>query len=83
MQESWLMTRNRKKAGALVLFFLWLIFSAAMGMTAEDAPALFPIRQNGKFGYINAAGETAITPQFSRDGSEGGKLFRKDYSRCG
>ena len=71
------MTRNRKKAGALALFFWWQIFSAAMGMTTEDAPALFPICQNGKFGYINAAGETVIVPQFSCDGSEGGRPFQE------
>ena len=42
---------------------------------AEDVPALFPIRQNGKFGYINAAGEIVIAPQFLRDGVEGGRHF--------
>lgn len=60
------------RRGALLFI---LISSVAMSLAAEDAPALFPIRQNGKFGYINAAGEVVIAPQFTRDGFEGGRHF--------
>ena len=42
---------------------------------ADDTPALFQIRQNGKFGYINAAGGIAIVPRFLRSGSDEGPHF--------
>lgn len=75
MRDSMLMFLNRRKAAARALVLLGLILSVARSVAAEDAPALFPIRQNGKFGYINATGEIVIAPQFLRDGFEGGRHF--------
>lgn len=44
-----------------------LIFCLIGVLKADESAALFPIRQNGKFGYINAAGEIVIAPRFLRD----------------
>src|SRR6185295_14269588 len=30
----------------------------------KDDPGLFPVRQDGKWGYINNAGQVVIAPQF-------------------
>lgn len=43
----------------MLLFFL----STSFGQQAESK-ALFPIKQNGKWGYINRKGEIIIKPQF-------------------
>ena len=75
MQLSVLMFILRKKIPTSVFAFVGLTLSAASVLRAEDAAALFPIRQNGKFGYINAAGEIVIAPKFLRDGFEGGRCF--------
>lgn len=77
MRDSVLMFVNPRKAGARALVLLGLIFSVARSVAAEDAPALFPIRQNGKFGYINATGEIVIAPQFLRNGLQDGRHFQE------
>ena len=77
MRDSVFMFVNRRKAGACALVLLGLILSVAKSAAAEDALALFPIRQNGKFGYVNVAGEIVIAPQFLRDGLQDGKHFQE------
>ncbi|HEX8296079.1 MAG TPA: WG repeat-containing protein [Chthoniobacteraceae bacterium] len=75
MRNSVLIFLKRRKTAARALFLFALSLSVAKSVAAEDALALFPIRQNGKFGYINAAGEVVIAPQFLRNGFEGAKPF--------
>ncbi|MES2467112.1 MAG: WG repeat-containing protein [Verrucomicrobiota bacterium] len=61
----------RKRCPSLII-----LCSLILNVTrADDTPALFQIRQNGKFGYINAAGGIAIAPRFLRSGSEEGRHF--------
>ncbi len=59
---------------ALVMF--GLIFNTAGMLRAEDAPALFLIRQNGKYGYINAVGKVVIEPRFQRGEVQDGRHFQ-------
>src|SRR5687767_4275518 len=77
MRDSVLIFVNRRKAGARALVLLGLILSVAKSVVAEDAPALFPILQNGKFGYINASGDIVIAPQFLRNGLQDGRHFQE------
>ena len=64
------------RPGLITRFSLILIGAAVV--QADDPPALFPIRQNGNFGYINAAGEIVIAPRFLRVGLEARKHFVED-----
>jgi len=45
-------------------FLLTSCDSALNPLTGKNAPTLFPIRQNDKWGYINKKGEVVIQPQF-------------------
>ena len=46
--------------------WMMILCLTAIGAQAEEepAPALYPIRENGLWGYMNRAGETVIEPQW-------------------
>ena len=50
-----------------MLVFLMILCLAPLGGWAEEAavPALYPIRENGLWGYMNRAGEVVIEPQWN------------------
>lgn len=52
---------------------------------AKETPELFPIQQNGKWGYINRKGEVVIQPQFAQAWffSEGLAVACIEYGKCG
>ena len=60
----------------LMLVWVLILCLVPLGGWAEEesAPALYPIRENGLWGYMNQAGEVVIEPQwitaeaFSDDG---------------
>lgn len=64
---------STRKLAALLVSALFL-----RTVEAADAPALFPIRQNGKFGYINAAGQVVIPPRFFQIDSNRERHFLGD-----
>ena len=51
-----------------IIFFISLIIlvSANLIIGQENEQNLYPIRQNGKFGYIDQTGTVVIEPQFDR-----------------
>ncbi|MBR6862650.1 MAG: WG repeat-containing protein [Acidaminococcaceae bacterium] len=51
----------------LILVCLMILCLVPLGALAEEetAPALYPIRENGLWGYMNRAGEVVIEPQFA------------------
>ncbi len=50
----------------LLLACMMILCLVPMGMCAEEetTPALYPIRENGLWGYMNRAGEAVIEPQW-------------------
>ena len=49
----------------LMLVWVMILCLVPLGAWAEEtAPALYPIRENGLWGYMNRAGETVIQPQW-------------------
>lgn len=58
-----------KELLTLWLVFLSLLLSSCSSLpnpfSGKETPELFPIRQNGKVGYINRNGEIVIQPQFA------------------
>ena len=54
-----------------------LFCSAARVVGApQSAPALFPVAQNGKWGFINATGQLVVAPQFEAAGAFSDGLAR-------
>ena len=49
----------------LTAIFMMILYLIPFSSSAEDKSALFPIRENGLWGYMNRAGETVIAPQWS------------------
>ena len=49
----------------LILVWVMILCLVALGVWAEEetATALYPIRENGLWGYMNRAGEVVIEPQ--------------------
>ena len=47
------------------LFLLLILLLPAGSLAVEKDDTLFPIRENGLWGYMNRAGETVIVPQWS------------------
>ena len=54
----------------LILICTMILCLAPVGVQAEsaDAPALYPVRINGLWGYMNRSGETVIGPQWDHAG---------------
>ncbi|HEY0099291.1 MAG TPA: WG repeat-containing protein, partial [Pyrinomonadaceae bacterium] len=53
----------------IALFILCLVVSALSGTGAQerrksDAPNLFPVKQDGKWGYIDRTGKMVVAPQY-------------------
>ena len=50
----------------LILVWVMILCLVPLGAWAEEetVPALYPIRENGLWGYMNRAGEVVIDPQF-------------------
>src|SRR2546423_10475579 len=55
---------KRVLAGFLLCLFLLAVAQTAWARAAYEQGALFPVRQNGKWGYINARGDLIINPQY-------------------
>ncbi|HYG79521.1 MAG TPA: WG repeat-containing protein, partial [Pyrinomonadaceae bacterium] len=53
----------RRRVGTLLISFILTCAISTYGQK-KDAPKLFPVRQDGKWGYINSAGQVVIAPQF-------------------
>lgn len=66
-------------------FLLSSCNSAINPLGGKETPELFPIKQNGKAGYINRKGEVVIQPQFARVGffSEGLAAACLEHNKCG
>ena len=58
------MVRHMKR---LILVWLMILCLVPLGGWAEEetTPALYPIRENGLWGYMNRAGEVVIEPQWA------------------
>jgi hypothetical protein len=54
----------RKLAIAFSILGIALVFSCGQPEKTKTASGLFPISQNGKYGYIDKKGKIAINPQF-------------------
>ena len=52
------------KHSFILILILILIFPSLPGFAEEEIPALYPICENGLWGYMNRAGETVIAPQW-------------------
>ena len=61
----------------LMLVWVMVLCLVPLGAWAEEdaAPALYPIRENGLWGYMNRAGEVVIEPQFAA-----AEPFRGEYA---
>ena len=46
-----------------LIIFMMILCLIPFNSCAEEKSALFPIRENGLWGYINRSGETVIAPQ--------------------
>ena len=51
-------------AGALGLIVMMASCNRTNSKTTSASPALFPVVQNGQYGYINTSGTLIVTPQF-------------------
>lgn len=51
---------------AITVFVCFVFFALASDLRAQQTGSdeLFPILQNGKWGYINRKGEIVVEPQF-------------------
>lgn len=47
-----------------LLLILFLLLPLLPGLAEEEIPTLYPIRENGLWGYMNRAGETVIQPRW-------------------
>ena len=47
-----------------LLLILFLLLPLLPGLSEEEIPALYPIRENGLWGYMNRQGEVVIAPQW-------------------
>lgn len=50
----------------VLLLLLSLVFSTALCVTGGASVLLFPVEQNGKWGYINRGGKMVVPPQFNQ-----------------
>ena len=83
------MKLNRLFAASVILFVGLLLSSCSSILSpfakTKESPTLYPIMQNGKFGYINAKGEIVIQPQFAQSWffSDGLAVACLDWGKCG
>ena len=47
-----------------LLLILFLLLPLLPGLSEEEIPALYPIRESGLWGYMNRQGEVVIAPQW-------------------
>lgn len=59
----------RRLAMSLVAVAFFLLSAPGSPMASRDLPALFPIQQQGKWGFIDRTGKVVISPQFQHAGN--------------
>src|SRR3954447_22869405 len=60
----YMMPASRKTYIGLTLTGIWLLSSCGLGRSS-----LFPVKVNGKYGYMTRSGKIAINPQFEDEGA--------------
>ena len=48
-----------------LIFTLFLLLPLFLGFAEEEIPALYPVRENGLWGYMNRQGEVVIEPRWN------------------
>ncbi len=74
------MNENTPMKRCFVIFLLLILCLLPCLAGAEEDNALYPIRENGLWGYMNRQGETVIAPQF--DDAEQFSQGRAIAARC-
>lgn len=57
-------TRMKSSGKIRILIAICVLVLSSLRTPAQPTPVLYPIEENGKFGYIDAQGKVAIKPQF-------------------
>ena len=65
---------RRRQIAFLTLALLWLAWGLPAAAAAPEGKKLFPVCQEGKYGYIDRAGRMVIPPQFAWAGDFAGGL---------
>jgi len=59
-------TRKKHMLMAVGIVLILLVIGIAIWLMSSGNTALFPVRVNGKYGYINKSAQMTIQPQFDR-----------------